>query len=322
LRCQPTDPATANPRAGFTLIELLVVIAIIAILIGLLLPAVQKVREAASRTKCANNLHQLVLAFHNYHDTTGRLPPGSKGPMTANDNFPVGWRDPVYGKGLPWGHFSWAALVLPYVEQGNLYATIDFTVNAYAEAIWEDIHGTGNPVNRGPAGSVTNQPAATNMPKVFACPSAQRGSTDAPPYTRQKDYGVNGGTQVCCPERSAAGQTGVFWVNSALKLVDITDGTSSTFLILEEANNFDHSWLPDTYGSNHFIWVHHPSQGYVQSDPPNGDNWNNRAAMSYHTGGVQAALADGHVAFIQNGITQTVYKALFTRNSNDVVGNY
>jgi prepilin-type N-terminal cleavage/methylation domain-containing protein len=309
-------------RRGFTLIELLVVIAIIAILIGLLLPAVQKVREAAARAKCQNNLKQLALAMHSYHDGTGSLPPGSKGGMTGNGNFPAPWADPHYGSSLPWGHFSWAALILPYVEAGNLYNTIDFTKPAYAAAIYEDLSGGGSPVSRGPAGDPANQLAATSMPKLFVCPSARRGSTD-PTGTQQKDYGVNGGTGVCCPERSSANQDGVFWVQSQVHLTDISDGTSNTFLLLEKGNWFDQSWLPDGYGSNHFFFVHHPSQGYVQGYTlPNSDAWNNRGPQGPHTGGVLVALADGHISFVPNNISSAVYRALFTRAGGEPGTDY
>jgi len=318
--------------AAFTLIELLVVIAIIAILIGLLLPAVQQVREAANRTKCQNNLHQLALAAFNYADAMGNLPPGSSGPMNGNNSFPAGWSDPYYGGGLPWGHFSWAATLLPYLEQEILFQSMNFNVNAYAVAIWEDLGGGGAPTNRGPAGNTANQFAATNMPSVFLCPSAVRGTGDNPAGKTQKDYGINGGTNAtCCPERTQAGQNGVAFVNSQVRITDITDGTSNTFLFLEESNAFDHSWLPDTYGSNHFFWVHHPSQGYVTTDYlPNSDGWNNRTAMSCHPSsstsasghggiGVNVVMADGHFVWISNNITTAVWQAGSTIASGDSV---
>jgi prepilin-type N-terminal cleavage/methylation domain-containing protein len=311
-------------RKAFTLIELLVVIAIIAILIGLLLPAVQKVREAAARTQCTNNLKQMALGFHNYHDTVGHLPMGSSGPMTGNNNFPAGWSDPNYGSSLPWGHFSWAAIILPYVEQGTLFNQLNFNVNSYAQAIWEDISGGGSPVNRGPAGNAANAAVANNMPKLFLCPSARRGSADLPAGTMQKDYAVNGGSGACCPERTSAGMDGIAWVNGVVRLVDIMDGTSNTFMLLEKSNWFDQSWLPDSYGANHFIWVHHPSQGYVQNGYGgiDSDQWNNRTPQSFHIGGVMASLCDGSVQFFSNQMNAATYSALWTRAGGDIVGSY
>src|SRR5262249_16260521 len=113
-------------RRGFTLIELLVVIAIIGVLIALLLPAVQAAREAARRAQCTNNLKQMALAAHNYDSANGSLPPGSSGGgMVANQSFTGVWRDPQRSC-CPWGHFGWAAQVLPFMEQTNLYNAINF----------------------------------------------------------------------------------------------------------------------------------------------------------------------------------------------------
>jgi prepilin-type N-terminal cleavage/methylation domain-containing protein/prepilin-type processing-associated H-X9-DG protein len=309
-----------SQHSAFTLIELLVVIAIIAILIALLVPAVQKVREAAARTQCANNLKQLGIATHAYHDANHFLPAGSSGPMVGNSSFSGIWCDPNYGCGLPWGHFSWAVLILPYLDQTPLYNSIDFAVNAYAGSILEDLGGGGAPTQRGPCGNALNMVPAGEMPVVFICPSARRVLTT--PYTPQKDYGINGGTNsTCCPERTQAGQDGIAYVNSAVKMVQVTDGTSNTLLFADEAHRFDHSWLPDGTGSNPFMFVHHPSEGYVCYDggPPNGDAFNNRHPCSDHPGGVQGLMADGHLVWISNNINLVTYAAIFTIQGNEEV---
>src|SRR5436305_12150787 len=112
IRSSPV--ATRHARSGFTLIELLVVIAIIAVLIGLLVPAVQKVREAAGRAQCSNNLRQLVIGLHNYHDTLSAFPPAK-------------WTEPISG-----AKHAWPILIMPYIEQDNLYHLYTFTKN------WDD----------------------------------------------------------------------------------------------------------------------------------------------------------------------------------------
>jgi prepilin-type N-terminal cleavage/methylation domain-containing protein len=299
---------------GFTLIELLVVIAIIAVLIALLLPAVQQAREAARRSQCANNLHQMVTAMHNYESSYNCFAPGSIGPMNNDSDFPSGWNDPRVGTCCPYGHFSWAAMLLPQMDGTNVYNQINFSVPAFAYTFSESGTVYTN------QGNTANQVAANSMPAVLVCPSAPR----VQPTTQQKDYGINGGTGACCPERNQGGMNGMGFVNSRLRFADVTDGTSNTFLFLELAHTTNHSWLDINTGSNAFLFVHHPSEGYVDAttlDIPDTHVYNNRAAESHHTGGVQTIFTDGHLKFISDNISSNVYIALFSRNGGEVVSD-
>ena len=312
-------------RQAFTLIELLVVIAIIAILIALLIPAVQKVREAAARTQCGNNLKQLTLAAQNYHSTFKVFPPGSidpNNPKNKGGGFVP--PDPLVGSGVPWGNISWSAVILPYLEQDNLFKSIDFTKPAFADSIPEESgSGKGATVDRGPAvAGSPNAAASRNMPSVFSCPAIPGKVKFG--NTAYKDYGINGGTNSsCCPERTQNNQDGVGFLNSRIRVADILDGTSNTILFAEFMHYANRSWTAEGNGVNQFFWVHHTSQGYVTCDtPPNSTAFNNRAAHGPHNarGGVMVSFCDGRVTWISNDIDFSgVYRALFTRAKGETV---
>jgi prepilin-type N-terminal cleavage/methylation domain-containing protein len=331
-------------RAGFTLIELLVVIAIIAVLIGLLLPAVQKVRAAAQATQCRNNLHQLVIAAHNYHDLNGSfmpgngIPPGQNPVPGSNPGFTGVWSDPHF-KGLPWGTFGWAAYILPFVEGDNIYRAINFNVPAYTPFFQE----YGNDPNTlrpqapgGGFGDPTNALAANSVPKVFVCPAARRGNAKGPNgYTNQssqKDYGINGGIQLrgCCAERNINDSEGMAWLGSSVRMTDVRDGTSNTFLFFDLMNAAFHGRIDFGYGSNPFFFVNEAGQGYVTGSTngtvagswlPNDETSNHRGAESDHPpGGVFVAMVDGHVTWVGNSVTPAVYLAAFTRAGGEVPG--
>jgi prepilin-type N-terminal cleavage/methylation domain-containing protein/prepilin-type processing-associated H-X9-DG protein len=306
----------SRTRRGFTPIELLVVIAIIAVLIGLLLPVVQKVREASNRTQCANNLEQIALAAHNYHDAARRFPPGVHLPV------PVGGR-PTGGTNL------WVEL-LPYIEQDNVQRKWDYTDNS-------------NNAKGGPSAT------QAQVIKVLICPSdplpqpvVQLTATLAPPWSwgfyGMSSYGGNAG------RRSFPVGTGdgIFFFDSCVRLTDISDGTSNTFLFGERSQRdpqFDIQ-QPLVYpGAGRMgevgRWGCVAGNGclgnVLLSTPvpidyqvsPGGDVSTLRDRMcafgSGHVHGANFAFADGSVRFISDSIPLVTLKALSTRDGGEVV---
>jgi prepilin-type N-terminal cleavage/methylation domain-containing protein/prepilin-type processing-associated H-X9-DG protein len=226
-------------RSAFTLIELLVVIAIIAILIGLLLPAVQKVREAAARTTCQNNLKQMGLACHNYESAYGKLPAAGEGSNAAVNgtefaNWPAGSPTPLPGNGVaaPSGYYyhSLFTYLLPFIEQDNIYRQID--QNQYYNAVSPTM--------------TTHVAAFQNVIKTYICPAYPFESKDslgygyvhygATVYTDIVVYAGQGGTTqpVGTRDKVHARQRGAL-DNKQVTLIGISDGTSNTMLIAEDA---------------------------------------------------------------------------------------
>jgi prepilin-type N-terminal cleavage/methylation domain-containing protein/prepilin-type processing-associated H-X9-DG protein len=338
-------------RRGFTLIELLVVIAIIGILIALLLPAVQKIREAAARMQCSNNLHQIGLAMHNYHDANNKLPPG------------------VGHYGCCWG--TWAMAILPYIEQGNMW-------NRFVNYDGSDIIGipAGNTTGWR-YGSGTNITYVTSQQvKVLTCPS----DSVAAPYAgmTHHNYGVNygntnmyGTTVAGVPFGGApfraypagwlsdttmqqtygwAQPDSDKWVKfqqyggagqPQATFTTISDGTSNTLMVAELIQGQGGSAC-DLRG---FIWWGNAS-GFTTFNPPNSNapdvmtggccnvaaTWNipcttinsqsfpkmSSARSRHPAGGVNAAFCDGHVQWVSNNISLPVWRALGTSQGGEV----
>lgn len=337
---------------AFTLVELLVVIAIIGILIALLLPAVQAAREAARRMSCTNNLKQLSLALHTYHDAHNALPPGCIIPgnvLRANNFDPKDqrhdWPFPSWSNfDDGWHMIGWPAFLLPYIEATAIYERVDFN-----ERMIMPIEGAGGN-STGPAidfsslpkmadGYAINEEVARSAPPCFKCPSSGKGAL---PNTI-KDYSGAGtanvqrpdgswGASGGCAERvvSGGGANGLFNRASGYSFGDIADGTSNTLAFLES-----HSQRPQINSENRsfnpFLWCHHPTYGLVMADNAgqndgqllingsfNGDN-GCRTAWGTHTGGINVGIADGSVRFWSQTTAHTVYRACITRASGESV---
>jgi len=308
-------------RLGFTLIELLVVIAIIAILIGLLLPAVQKVREAAARMKCSNNLKQLALGMHAHHDARGVLPYGAKT-----------WTgDPYSGPGAWYDDFAWYGVMGPYIEQGNWFNMFNFSLS-YSDAANDAARRVKIPLFACPsdAGLQENEWTTTTWARIRGNYVANWGNTD---YGQNTKSGVTFGG---APFRPRTG----------LKLTDLTDGTSNTLLLSESTvlltvNTGWHGPLGETThsvgGQTFNGWQTPNATGgdeIARLMPPAG-SLNGRptpvaasdtltqvfAARSKHTGGVNAALSDGSIRFFRDGILLANWRALSTATGGEVNAN-
>ena len=282
-----------NRPKGFTLIELLVVIAIIAILIGLLLPAVQKVREAAARTKCQNNLKQIGLGLHNYHSAYGKFPAGWK------TNYPA-------GATAADGYWGWAVELLPYVEQENLYRRIDPTTRRMRQVFQTDLAALRTPVPVYMCPSDTVYPLNNNR-KFRQMVSGQEIDVAI------SNYPGNGGN---------SGDTGLFQANRQLAVLEVIDGTSNTLAVGERAskvvggaspNGLQHAalWVGISEAPNENGLVgQSAARGYTYYRMPDGETGTGavlpeNAFASNHTGGANFVFCDGSVRFIQSSINWT-----------------
>ncbi|QDT85945.1 putative major pilin subunit [Gimesia chilikensis] len=299
---------------GFTLIELLVVIAIIAILVSLLLPAVQQAREAARRTQCKNNLKQMGLAFHSYHDSHRMFPPGW---VEASGNIPT--RPPENG-------FSWAAFILPQLDQGNLYNQIRFTAPLYLEP------------DRNPSTTIIENNetlVATQIIPLFRCPSdagpnRQNNLGSLDPVTIQDQattsYVACFGDKLVADNASDTGPGGgVFSRNSSVRMRDIRDGTSTTFLVGERRwSGFYSPGIPK-FGDAY--WAGTPDNWLMDILGTAGVNINSTHSAKFsseHQGGAHFVFADGHVKFISENLESNpgtpaptgVYMGIFQRIAN------
>ena len=304
-------------RKAFTLVELLVVIAIIAVLIGLLLPAVQKVREAASRVKCQNNLNQVGLALHNFNDTHhGYFPPGQ---VTG----------PYPEAGVYWPqHHGWAVFILPFIEEENLG-------KLYHLELW--------------SADQLNQKVVAHPLKIFQCPSAPEqnrfyydwpfNTTTPPGKGACGDYASIWGVDPNYVDILVANDLiqrpgdyrGVLAPNDMASFSQIFDGTSNTILVTEDAGR-PKLWQNGRPGqdqiNNGAVWAGYNNGFYVHGSNKDGTvvAWgpcamnctNDRQVYSFHTRGANFLFADADVRFLSASMSFRTLAALATRDGGEV----
>lgn len=302
---QPSDaplyqlPSRPFRRPGFTLIELLVVIAIIAILMALLLPAIQQTREAARRTQCKNNLVQLSLAIQNYEASFEMLPPGTVNQEGPIQNIPAGY------------HMSWIVQILPLMEQTHVFRAIDFSESAYSES---------------------NARVRQTQIKVLKCPSDYK-----PVYQIEEVGTVIASSYAGCfsgeDTAIASENNGLLFLNSSVTREQIRDGSANTILLGEKSfprQTADLGWMSGTaatlrntgVGIN-LGWdvVNFFSQ--TSSEPPVAPGPDATGGFSsLHSGGANFALADGSVRFVSESIDMTIFSYLGNRHDMQLLNDF
>lgn len=323
-------------RPGFTLIELLVVIAIIAVLVGLLVPAVQKVREAANRMSCSNNMRQLGIACHNHESSYQYFPTGWQAPTPTGS-----WANPALvasdlsaGPVLPGGARFTNLLVevMPFIEQDNLVKKWDFYNNA------NNISGGTSAIS-------------AQVVKIFLCPSSILASNPVA-VVSGNSYGLNsyGGVAGVYSFRAykntsqfVISNDGIFYINSRTRISDITDGTSNTAMFGERDHldpNFDRMYTSfPLKGWSGWAWCDQPNAiGDYLVGAAQPINWQIPATAtganssanpwvqqrlstmgSRHSGGANVTLADGSTRFVSNGMTLPALRAMCTRAGGEVI---
>jgi prepilin-type N-terminal cleavage/methylation domain-containing protein/prepilin-type processing-associated H-X9-DG protein len=293
-------------RCGFTLIELLVVIAIIGVLIGLLLPAVQKVREAANRTRCQNNLHQIGVALHHYHDAAGSFPAGYLCQVQPDPDYTSpGW--------------GWGSLILPQLEQDALYRQIQFNL---------------------PVEHPNHQTARTTTVKMYVCPSdAGVGvftitdkNNNPLANAATNSYAASHGVGVDLDDELDT-FNGMFSRNSKIRVADVTDGTSNTVAIGERAATLAKTpWIgavsygtvritPGAPTANINSVEDAPVQvlAHIDVETINDPNADGEDFWTPHPGTANFLFADGSVRPIRITTSLAVLQALMTRSGGEVI---
>jgi prepilin-type N-terminal cleavage/methylation domain-containing protein/prepilin-type processing-associated H-X9-DG protein len=297
-------------RRGFTLIELLVVIAIIAILIGLLLPAVQKVREAAARMQCSNNIKQLALACHGFHDANGTLPRNGDKAITTSSSCCTA---------TAW---SWIARSLPHIEQDALYRqagipTTAITNNTFASTVIKTLLcPSDNAVNFG-----SSRANPTIYGNIQGGPSNYKGVSGSNwCWGTYPNTGTNGSCDVFYQNGTGRGD-GIFFRTDILfpmKLTDIKDGTSNTLMVGEDVAEWS-AWLAWPYANHATGTCAIPLNTFTGKANGEDGQWvNTYSFRSRHTGGANFAMGDGSVRFILQSLPAATYRALSTATGNEV----